>query len=579
MKPILSFNKKDIAKLANSQSFERGESYYRSKSVKKITQIGNHFEGKVFGSEVYHVSLDIEDDELDFDCTCPYDFDGICKHCVAFGLAVLNGEYTEMTEVKPIAEAVTPEIFKQHYGEADTQKKLSFLKQLLDKDYDLQSQFVAFVKGKAEKLDAIAGIDIERIAEEIHEELSSIDFDDVVEDYNNYSNGYYDDEGYADEAYELIEKALEPYFKQAVDYVKKGNLMDGLRTMLGIYEGTQNLEEPHDNYGLFYDGYNSKVFEYVGDYFTKFAKETEPVVKSDENIRQVLDVLFERFNKIQNTENEENNTSYDIKHFESLLLSLLTNQEVAEYLYSKLRENDLECLGTAYVILRIADITDNQWLWLQTAETFSELESPIALNLLNKYKQLGQTYNFNRIAEKAFTTWADKFDAYLVENLDKELQKELYIKALTHQTKREHKISLYKQLREFLTDDERNDFIELKEVKNYTEFYIEILEVEKRFGEILQFIQKESNQYHLERNIRPILNVYPNESFAILKTRCEKELNSPKRDRSTYQYMVKLLQVMQLIVSKQIETRSFCQLLFANRLPALKDEMQRAKLV
>ncbi len=582
MKNSLPFTQEDLENLANERSFEQGADYYQEGAVKSITCCGNHYEGKVRGSDLYHVTLDIEDDELDFDCTCPYDFDGICKHCVAFGLAVLNGEYKEVAEIKSVAGSFSTEKFKECFEKADSQQKLNFLKQLIDSDINLQSQFVVFMQSETKQVfdNEEDEVDIDSVAEEIRDELSFLDFDYAMKSGHHHYN-YYGNEGRETEAYQLIDNTLKPYYTTSVEYLKEGNLLDAFRTILGIYEGTQNLDEPASDYDLFYDGYESIVSEYVCDYFRSFAKETEQIVRSNESVKSVIDLFFERYNEFQNSEVEEDSEKivYDVSHFEKIFISLLSSTEIADYLIVKIRENDLESLEFADVVLKIADLTDNQKLWVETSESFAEFSFDIANNLLIRYKRSNQTENFNRIALLMFSKWADRINLYLYENLDKENQRELYIDVLNNLTKSSHKIKYYNELREYFSEEQKNTFIENLSKSYCTEFYIEVLEVEKQFDAILQYIQNHTDSYSLQVIINPILNIYPNECFNILKTRCERELNSSKRDRRTYQHMTTLMQCMQKITTKQIESRQFFQSMFANRLPALKDEINNAKLL
>ncbi len=76
--------------LANTTSYNRGEDYFYNHHVGRVTRSGNTFTGSVEGSERYDVSLTLTESSADFTCTCPYDFDGICKHSVALGLAVID---------------------------------------------------------------------------------------------------------------------------------------------------------------------------------------------------------------------------------------------------------------------------------------------------------------------------------------------------------------------------------------------------------------------------------------------------------------------------------------------------------
>lgn len=94
-----------LLQLANATSYARGEDYFYNNHVRRVNRSGNTFTGTVEGSERYIVSLTLGGTPLggiplggipltesvaDFTCTCPYNFDGICKHSVAFGLAVLD---------------------------------------------------------------------------------------------------------------------------------------------------------------------------------------------------------------------------------------------------------------------------------------------------------------------------------------------------------------------------------------------------------------------------------------------------------------------------------------------------------
>jgi uncharacterized Zn finger protein len=74
---------------ANNQSFSRGEDYYQRGAVTDLVQRGNIIQADVEGSEVepYRVSLEYDSGGItSAHCTCPYDYDGWCKHIVAAAL-------------------------------------------------------------------------------------------------------------------------------------------------------------------------------------------------------------------------------------------------------------------------------------------------------------------------------------------------------------------------------------------------------------------------------------------------------------------------------------------------------------
>jgi uncharacterized Zn finger protein len=79
-----------IRALATAESFLRGEEVFGRGAVLRLSRRGTHLEADVQGSETlpYRVRVTLQGGEIDADCTCPYDWGGICKHSVATLLAL-----------------------------------------------------------------------------------------------------------------------------------------------------------------------------------------------------------------------------------------------------------------------------------------------------------------------------------------------------------------------------------------------------------------------------------------------------------------------------------------------------------
>jgi uncharacterized Zn finger protein len=76
-----------------AQSFERGQSYYRAGSVHSLIQRGDRLLARVEGSEAIDYQVDVQFDQgciTRATCTCPYDYEGWCKHIVATLLTCLH---------------------------------------------------------------------------------------------------------------------------------------------------------------------------------------------------------------------------------------------------------------------------------------------------------------------------------------------------------------------------------------------------------------------------------------------------------------------------------------------------------
>jgi uncharacterized Zn finger protein len=79
----------DIPDLGGRHITSRGQSYQRGRAVQDLalTPDGGLI-AWVQGTECYATKVDITDEELTSDCTCPYD--GTCKHAVAVVLDYLE---------------------------------------------------------------------------------------------------------------------------------------------------------------------------------------------------------------------------------------------------------------------------------------------------------------------------------------------------------------------------------------------------------------------------------------------------------------------------------------------------------
>lgn len=74
-----------ILSKVTEKSFERGRDYYESGMVESVVRRGSRLFAEVLGSEEdpYHVGVAFQEDDFRASCTCPYDWEGYCKHVVA----------------------------------------------------------------------------------------------------------------------------------------------------------------------------------------------------------------------------------------------------------------------------------------------------------------------------------------------------------------------------------------------------------------------------------------------------------------------------------------------------------------
>jgi Uncharacterized conserved protein len=139
---LKSLTRKDIMQLADSSAvFYRGEEYYRSGAIYQFTVSGNSLTAKVHGT-YGHYTVKIEDagDELEWNCTCPYDGD-VCKHIVAVLLRYLESEYEE---VEPI-DIDLPSALEQTLRAMPHQELLNLLLKLASEQAEVRRLLLANV--------------------------------------------------------------------------------------------------------------------------------------------------------------------------------------------------------------------------------------------------------------------------------------------------------------------------------------------------------------------------------------------------------------------------------------------------
>ncbi len=99
-----------VRALATPKSFERGIEYLQAGAVQRVVLRGNRLFAEVQGSEYepYRVAVEVKRNKIvAADCTCPYEFGGICKHIVATLLTYMHAP-EEVEHRQPVEELIAP---------------------------------------------------------------------------------------------------------------------------------------------------------------------------------------------------------------------------------------------------------------------------------------------------------------------------------------------------------------------------------------------------------------------------------------------------------------------------------------
>ena len=465
--------------------------------------------------------------------------------------------------------------FLELYGTIDKSKKLNFLKQLLLKDSDLQQQFIQFTTDKKADLDSITAIDIEELRDEIWGEISAIDPDSEVESscyYNHYENEELGDD--------LLTAIFNPYTVKAIDFVHKGNYLDAFRIILAIYE-LRLIETPaidDDNYFVFNDDLKSYMDGFIFSSVTELNDKLKNKVLSAEMVQLLQELFFERY--VKSEQDAEYEIIYNISHFKRFFEQIIDKVKNAKSLLENIRKHHVD--NAENIVLHIADILEDNTLYIKVAYDSFMDDSEVALKLQKRYKKLHMQSELARVSWALFEKkdyHKEEHALFVIENIDKASYESLYITALQIYITSQHSIVHYNILREYLNEHKRLAFIKSFEDVYSKPFYVQLLEIEKQYATILEFVAKNKNSYDLHTIIKPVVSVYPDEVFDILKAESDKLVNA--RGRSSYARASRLLQLMLPISEKRAALEAYIHKLYNHqpRLPALRDELDKAGLL
>ncbi len=127
-----------IRGVCNETSFERGSLYYRQGRVRSVRMQGGVIKATVAGTESYTVTVTAGSGGLECGCTCPYDWDGYCKHIVSVLLYARDNARKLHKDEKKRRDSVTGAL------DAATGDQIrEFLAEEMENNEDLLDRFAA----------------------------------------------------------------------------------------------------------------------------------------------------------------------------------------------------------------------------------------------------------------------------------------------------------------------------------------------------------------------------------------------------------------------------------------------------
>lgn len=575
-----------LRQTAGNTIFNRGEDIYDLQGMEVIKN-GNVYTAEVWGSDIYKVTIEETGEGMTSSCNCPYDSSDVCKHVVAVGLKIAEGEFTEEQTIAIREEASHNGFYENIFLAASEVLKNNFLKQLFEKDHQLRSQFINFLdshqKPKVAENNDVTNID--KIKSDIRNILSGIDLD--VEDFHEtIEYDYYDDSG--DQEYEWakseVMSVLKPYYAKAKSYFHTGKIVEGTKILLGIYEGCHGLIEPiyNNGYEELFISYEGELMAWMGDELEEIKTIFDNTILSDEQMMQAQDEVFNRFLLYHSQKGGPALMNYNFKELETFLLGLIYSPKTAAHADKFFKQFQLFSENTIYIELKITELSADIHRWVKAAEKYAGNELDVAKNLIDYYYKNNEQEKLVALAKRVFVEPNEySLSEFLLEKLDKDWHLELYIKVLAYHTERNDSILHYKELRKLLSTEAKEQFIRKIKGGYFLTFYVKILEVEQRFEEILAIVKKNITNYGFIDLIQPILTIYPEECYHMITKKSLEKLETGERGRTIYSLIAKELALMKDIPEYDQRIKAFVAELLKRfyRLSALKDELRLQRLL
>jgi hypothetical protein len=349
---------------------------------------------------------------------------------------------------------------------------------------------------------------------------------------------------------------------------------------LAIYE-LRLIETPEiddDNYFVFNDDLQSYIDGFIFSSIAKLNDELKNKVLSVEMVQLLQKLFFERY--IKSEQDTEYEIVYNISHFQHFFEQIIDKIENAKSLLENIHKYNVD--NAENIVLHIADILEDNILYIEVANDSFMDNSEVALKLQKRYKELNRQSELARVSQALLEKkdyHKEEHALFVIENIDKVLYEALYITALQIYVTSKHSIVHYNILREYLDEHKRLTFIKSFKDIYSKPFYVQLLEIEKQYATILEFVAKNRHSYDLHTIVKPIVSIYPNEVFDILKAESDKQVNA--RGRSSYARASQLLQLMLPVPEKKAALAAYVHKLYNHqpRLPALRDELSKAGLL
>ena len=569
---------------ASDNSLEKGEYIASSQNI-KVTKKGNTYTAKVRGQYIYDVEITDSGYEPEAECSCPYDWGGICKHIVAVGLTIIeefdedeNETYAsilEKTTTTPSQNAA--DFLEKTFLKADKEVQKEFLLQLFTQNPTFIAQFEVFSKPTSPKNAPEKEETFDSIAKNVYGIFSKIDME-KVQRKSGYYDDYYEEDGETPEwATKKLAELFAPYYKKGKELLEKGDLMAFFTFLVGVYEGLLQAEEPiFDDYNLF-ENYSDTLAEIFSENLDNYISPISKMVINDRNLLACINLVFVR---AEHHYFDPYSIHFNLSDWESFLVAIINTQEVASQLLVKIHANPKPYAIVPKLQMKLAKLTGNMNTWANTGEMYLWNDDETVREILEYYKKEKNTTAILRFTNSILLRNPNPNTVLLLQYVEDNMDKSLYFKLLEKTVLSTKSLDWYKKCVAVASPTQKEHLIKVIKSDYNTFFCISVLAEENLHAEILPLMNKLSDT-SIPKVLRLLLDNQTEAAWDWTKKLVLLRLESAKRDRSLYSMIAKSMAVFLDAPAYRVRVQDFALAIMNqySRLSALREEMKNAKLL
>lgn len=462
------------------------------------------------------------------------------------------------------------------FREMPEEIKLGFLRKALEKNETLRNQFTLYYDELKQKPTHPLPADPEKIIADtctnLQNELESLDFDNI--DWREYvprHSGYIEDyEAWEEYAGDQLCGVFQCWLEVILHRLETGELTTGICQVMGCYIACFDVDIPGSE--NIFDDMTGELLVHHQELMNAVVDILEKVTVSEAEIHATITAILDQSNVLRDERSDF------LNYLEPILLMITETAGTARFITEQMGLRDLDESLVPQLALRIASFNPDPLIWYEKAVEYMDLDLNIAIQLMDYYWKADPVC-FRKVGRKLFSedqdTWCDYFRALLYPLFDEPF----YVDVLRYLTLREREIDLYGELRNYLSEEEKDRFLD--EIDWDEKFVIEVLAMEKRHEDLLRLATKQVlTTWNFTRMITPLLPVYPHETLNLIRKKCEDTISHHK-NRENYQRICQWLRLALSNPRLEEKTGNLVRDLYNRKpaLPALREELRKAGVV